>query len=296
MGLEELIAADLLPADVLPRLEFWCHPLAEALIQDAGDLTRPLMVAVSGPPAASKALFTDFLVMKLNEMGFPAIHFRVADFRLSHHARERVAQSVHPLMMYPGLPGTHDTRELERVLTTLRKGELAQPLHIPVFDKAYDVRASFSRWRVLREMPRIVLVSGWTLGVMAQDASSLQQPVNAMEAELDADMTWRRAVNRLVSDEYQPLYGYFDRWVFRKPPDFASVARWIAEDQSQWLKTMEERELEVSEQQRDFASTFTQLCQRLVTELVDVMPTKSDYLLTLNSNRRITSFARQRVS
>jgi len=294
LDFDRLIAAKDLTPKQAAGFSFWAQPLAEALRQDAKEHMRPLIVALAGPPCSSKALFADFLAKALGDSGCPALHVRVRDFRLSKHARERLCETVHPLFAYPGQLGTHDTGELERVLLALRANSLTQPLHIPSFDRAYDVRHAFSKWTVVNTLPRVVLVSGWTLGAVAQEDVALNQPVNDLERERDPDQKWRRATNNMARDHYQPLYGLFDRWVYSKPPSWDAVCQWNQRDHEVWIKRMSDRGVQLSDEQRQGGEIFSQLSQRFALESVARLSRKSDYVLTLDADRRITSFARTR--
>jgi D-glycerate 3-kinase len=129
---------------------------------------------------------------------------------------------------------------------------------------------------------------------VAQEEAALNQPVNDLERERDADQKWRRATNNMVRDHYQPLYGLFDRWVYRKPPSWDAVCQWSQRDNEVWLKRMSDRGVEVSEEQRQGGEIFSQLSQRFALESVARLSRKSDYVLTLDADRRITSFARTR--
>jgi len=218
----------------------------------------------------------------------------MSDFRLSKHARERLTESIHPLFAYPGQVGTHDTAELGRILEALRTNTLAQPLHIPSFDKAYDVRHAFSKWTVVTSLPKVVVVSGWTLGSVAQEGAQLRAPLNAIERDRDPLGHWRKAMNAMIGDHYQPLYGLFDRWVFRKPPSWEAVCSWSATDHERWLKRVVDRGIEPSPVQREGGELRCQLAERVAMGSITRLSGKSDYVLTLDADRRITSFARMR--
>ncbi len=294
MGINDFSSVNGLPKDVIKSLAFWTHPLADALMQDSRGFNRPMMVAMGGPPHSGKSVFAAHLRDRLDEAGYPTVHLRVSDFRLSKHARERMAESVHPLFAYSGQIGSHDTRELERVLLALRAGDVRQPIHIPVYDKQNDVRAAFSQWKVVRETPRIVLVSGWTLGAIAEESHQLTTPVNELERTRDPDGTWRRTVNQIIRDDYQPFYGLFDRWTYGKPPSYAAVCDWIVQDHTLWMEQMAERNADLTDIQKQSAELLCALCERPCLASIERLAAKSDYLLTLGEQRRITSFTRQR--
>ena len=57
---------------------------------------------------------------------------------------------------------------------------------------------------------------------------------------------------------------------------------------------MSDRGVQLSDEQRQGGEIFSQLSQRFALESVARLSRKSDYVLTLDADRRITSFARTR--
>lgn len=298
MDITQIIAEHQVSPDDVKRLQFWALPLADALAEDASACSRPLMVAMPGTPSSSIMVYAAFLISALAERKLSAVTIRIADFELSRAARERLAKDVHPLFIYAGQSGSQDIPELTRVLNTLKAGDLRKPLHIPRFDQLKDVRQPFSKWLVVNEIPDIVFVSGWLLGSIAQHDSELAEPLNRLENEIDPKMTWRKAANQFIKENYQPLHDLFDRWVYFKAPSFETVVKWVGENQIGLRRMAQSRGIEIADI-HDLKSIVSEeyilVIERSMRNSMERSPSRSDYVLTWDANRRLTSFNRQRT-
>ena len=138
-----------------------------------------------------------------------------------------MAIDVHPLFAVRGVPGTHDMALLNRVIESIKAGQVTTH---PVFNKAQDDRDG--QWRTMEPVDVLVL-EGWCLGALPQTESSLAIPVNELEETRDPDGRWRRRVNaELASTDYQRAF-YSDISTFLAVPDMDSVFRWrLQQEQS----------------------------------------------------------------
>jgi D-glycerate 3-kinase len=268
-------------------LEFWTEPLLQTLTDDLTNTERTLFVALTGAPGTGKAPQAFFLADELQARGFKVAMLSVRDFSMSLHAREFLAQRVHPLFINCGIAGTHDMQGLRKVLEALKSDRFEGPIHVPTFDMKFDVRANFSRWNVIDERPDIVLVRGWCLGAIAQESRELAVPVNETEAEEDTGGVFRRAVNDRIRSDYQPLYHFFDRWIVRQAPSFDVVRRW---------RLMDERERRAREGADSGMRTeqeldrYLSLLERTVRDMMRALPPRAHYLFTLNEERQVSSY------
>lgn len=268
-------------------LQFWTEPLLQTLSDDLVNANRTLFVAITGSPGTGKATQSEYLADELRARGFRVASLSVRDFSMSLHAREFLAQRVHPLFINRGVAGTHDMQGLRKVLEALQSESFDGPIHVPTFDMKFDVRANFSRWNVIEQKPDIVLVRGWCLGGIAQESRELAVPVNEVEAQEDPDGIFRRAVNDRIRSDYQPLYHFFDRWVVRQAPSYDVVRRW---------RLIDERERRAREGGDSGVRTehelnrYLSLLERTVRDMMRALPPRAHYLFTLNDERQISSY------
>ena len=129
---------------------------------------------------------------------------------------------MHPLLATRGPPGTHDVALACATLDALRRGDAVR---LPAFDKLADRRVPEARWRDTAGA-ELVVFEGWCLGTPAQPDGALDEPVNALEREEDADGTWRRFCNDALARDYPALWQRIDRLVFLQPPGFDIVPEW----------------------------------------------------------------------
>lgn len=185
---------------------------------------RPWQLALSGLPGSGKSTLARALVAHANHAGWPAVALSLDDFYLPRRARRQLAAHIHPLLATRGVPGTHDLALLRHVLRQLAHADGAHPVAVPRFDKGRDTRQSPSRWPVVREIPRLLILEGWCLGVTAQSGPALTAPINALERIEDADGRWRRYANRRLA-EYLRCWNDADTRVLIQVPDWRTVKR-----------------------------------------------------------------------
>lgn len=216
--------------NVLTIVSKWLR--AELRARRAGE-GRPLCVGVSGPQGSGKTTLVGQLCREWAKCGRRMEALSLDDFYLSRAERRQRALDVHPLFVTRGVPGTHDTALLARVLEGLSAGEGAR---VPRFDKASDDRAPPGQWQCIDPGPiEVVVVEGWCLAVPPETGQDLREPVNDLERLEDAECRWRTAVNDYLASEYRQLFACLDRVVALFAPDFDVVRAWRLE---------QERELE----------------------------------------------------
>ena len=178
-------------------------------------------IGISGAQGSGKSTLAALIAQAITLAGPGAALCSLDDFYLSRARRRALAARVHPLLATRGPPGTHDVALALEVLHGVLDGRRTA---LPRFDKGRDEPLPASRWPVVEGVGTLVL-EGWCLGVQPQPAAALASPVNALEAQEDANGVWRRYVNARCSD-YAPLWRLVDWWIFLAPPDMAAVRRW----------------------------------------------------------------------
>ena len=210
----------------------WHHVARRVLAATSGSAGKPpKVIGVSGSQGSGKSTLAKILVEHLQRSGAKAEAVSLDDFYLTQAERVTLAERVHPMLRTRGVPGTHDTDWLQRVLADVQAG--AQWITLPQFDKARDDRSG------QRHVACDVLVlEGWCLGVTAQDDQALTEPINDLEREADADGRWRRWVNTQIEARYTPLWTAVDFWLQLQPPGFAQVVQWRRQQESQLVEAM----------------------------------------------------------
>ena len=216
--------------------------LANSVLPEAGSdwrtlsiLLTPLLssdkikvIGITGSQGSGKTTFARSLTTSLSSRKPLTVSLSLDDFYLSKTAREELAESVHPLLATRGVPGTHETDLLEKVLNQVTSGGLPKEISLPTFDKARDDRGPNKSAYVGK-----LVLEGWCLGAVAQSAQDLCEPVNDLEREEDSTREWRTWVNSQLQLRYHRLWRKVDFWIRLIPPSFTSVFEWRKQQEEQ---------------------------------------------------------------
>ncbi|MCX7063588.1 MAG: kinase, partial [Proteobacteria bacterium] len=170
-------------------------------------------MAIAGAQGSGKTTLARLMTDELHQVGIRAVVCSLDDFYLERARRVVLSQTVHPLLITRGVPGTHDIDLCLGVLD----GVTRMPTAMPQFDKGPDDRLDPSRWPLAGPVD-VVVIEGWCLGARAQSAADLGAPVNELERDEDPDGRWRRLVNDALALRYQALFARFDKLVFLQVP------------------------------------------------------------------------------
>jgi D-glycerate 3-kinase len=151
-------------------------------------------------------------------------HFSLDDVYLTHAERAALAQHVHPLFATRGPPGTHDLALADRTIAALRDAAPSTQTPLPCFSKAADDRTPEHTWPIFNGRPDAILFDGWCVGALP-DALG-EAPLNALEAEADADGRWRAHIRAELVSTYAAFFAGFEAIVYFKPPSWEIVKRW----------------------------------------------------------------------
>ncbi len=238
----------------------------------------PFVLGVCGAQGSGKSTLAEGLTPRLTAKGLRAATLSIDDLYLSRAERARLGQVVHPLFVTRGVPGTHDAEAGLRLLDAIRAGD---DVVLPRFDKAADDPASMG---TLVKGPLDVLIfEGWCVGARAQDDAALLTPVNALEAERDPDVTWRRFVNLALATDYADLFARIDRLVLLAAPGFEVVRDWRIQQEHELRRRVGEGARTMSD---DEIGVFIQHYERLTRHILSDMPAYADLTLRLDEHRR----------
>ena len=294
--IDAFIAEHSLPVGYREQAQSWFLPLAWQLQDLARHSGGPVKIGLSGSQGSGKSTLAALLTRMLAIWGLRVASLSLDDFYLGRNRRQELADSVHPLLATRGVPGTHELELLVEVLNRLENAREQGAISIPAFDKSRDDRAAPLDWTAGR--PDLILLEGWFVGVSPQAPEALDAPVNRLEAEEDPDGAWRRFVNSRLGEYHDRVFSKFDRLVFLRAPDFASVYRW---------RGLQERKLREKSapdtgagagaimndaQLRRFISHY----ERLTRHALATLPDRADWMFVLDQAQQIVARVDRLVS
>lgn len=262
--------------------------IIEAFIRERLDTgAAPLAVGLCGAQGSGKTTAAATVVAGLEASGLHAVTLSIDDLYLSRAERLALAERVHPLLVTRGVPGTHD---LALGLSLLRQFRARQPLTLPRFDKAQDDRMGDAQWTHDDRPADVLILEGWCVGAVPQDAPDLTLPANALERDHDADGRWRAYVNDQLAGDYQTLFGALDTLILLAAPGFEIVHRWRTQQEDDLAARQPAGSALMDAAQ---ISRFIQHYERLTRHILAEMPARADLTIFLDEDRRVTGSARR---
>jgi D-glycerate 3-kinase len=287
---DRFIRRETLPQAFAAQAERLHLPLAARIADWAlAKAAPPLAVGICGPQGSGKSTLAALLAELLTARGLNTATLSIDDLYLPRADRADLAQQVHPLLRTRGPPGTHDPALGLAVIHALAT-PAATPL--PRFDKSVDDRAAQSAWPVFQGPADIILLEGWCVGARPQSPQTLQAPVNALEAQDDAEGVWRAYVNSALAGAYRPLFARLDRLVLITAPDFTTVRAWRGEQETRLRERLTRAGRDAAETMDAAAlDRFLAHYQRLTAWIARDLPAIADVVVDLDADRWPRSIA-----
>ncbi len=274
-----------LPESYITTANQWFFPLAQQLISLHKSLNRPLVIGVNGSQGSGKSTLSDLLVFLFqHHFDRNAIALSIDDFYLTRQQRRTLADTIHPLLMTRGVPGTHDVSLAIDVINQLVAQQY--PVAIPRFNKAIDDR--HETVDTLTDPVDIIILEGWCIGALPQSLPELDLSINDLEEKEDPDKIWRHYVNQQLAGEYQRLFGLLDTLVMLKAPSFDSVFNWrLEQEQKLGQKAQREQSAQHHVMTPEQVARFIQFYQRITESSLESLPAKTHFLFELDQQRHI---------
>lgn len=245
----------------------------------------PFVLGMCGAQGSGKSTLAGAMARRLDQRGLRSAVLSLDDLYLPHEARARLARETHPLFATRGVPGTHDVEAGSRILDAARAG---RDFVLPRFDKATDDPAPREDWLTVSGPVDVLIFEGWCVGARPQAETDLIRPVNALEADRDADGLWRRRVNAALAGPYAELFARIDRLVLLAAPGFEVVARWRTEQERALRLRVTEQGGDLDRLMSDAqVASFIQHYERLTRWILRDMPLHADMTLNLDEQRRL---------
>lgn len=218
--------------------------------------------------------------------GWNVVVVSIDDLYLTHAERQALGQSVHPLLVTRGVPGTHNAELGISLLTQLRTLSEGDSCKIPAFDKASDDRLPESQWHDIHGPVDLILFEGWCVGCQPVEADALVTPVNDLEANEDTNAQWRTWVNDQLANTYTDWFAMLDYLIMLKVPDMAAVQRWRSEQE----KGNRSNAHGSKDRSLDDAgiARFIQHYERLTKQALTTLPEIANLILEINPAHRVS--------
>lgn len=288
-ALSKFLALHRLPSEFRVTAEQYYLPLA-AELPSLLPPARPLLLGINGAQGTGKSTLAEFLDMATTEcFGWRNAILSIDDFYLTRAERAALAESVHPLLATRGVPGTHDTALLAKLLDQLLNLSPGAKAEVPRFDKANDDRSSEAS--IIEGPLDMIILEGWCVGSPSQDEADLREPVNELENTEDPDGKWRTFVNGSLASAYEPIFNRLDALFFLKAPSFDAVFRWRLEQEQKLADASDGHAGSIMNPEE--VGRFIRYYERLTRHNLLTLPSGSDVVLTLNEEHAVVASDRR---
>ena len=278
--LDRFIAEHRLPDSFRNTATKCYEPLAAWLRPRLAHRTA-FLLGINGAQGTGKSTLAAYLALALGESGHSNVAIlSIDDVYLTKSERQQLSETVHPLLATRGVPGTHDIPLLTDCLSTLRDLKPGENCRLPRFDKAADDRAGEASWPAVPGPVDLVILEGWCVGSIAEPDSGLEVPVNELEADKDADGSWRRYINERLRTDYAAVFANLDVLVFLQAPDFDAILRWRVEQERKLAASAGAKAGSVMNPGQ--VAEFIQYFERITRNNLDVIRSSADIVLELD--------------
>lgn len=236
------------------------------------------LIGVAGAQGSGKT----YVCRQLTAANPRIAHFSLDDVYFTKKERAQLAKRFHPLFATRGPPGTHAVGVALATIAALRKAGPDDETPLPRFDKLSDDRAPEETWPRFRGRPEAILFDGWCLGALPDELG--EAPINALEANEDADGRWRAQVREDLSERYQTFFDLFDEIVFLQAPSFEIVRQWRGHQEEHMLNRV------MTEEERAKLDRFIMYYERITRSML-AGKHRASAIAALDESRKALSIA-----
>ncbi len=271
--------------DKIGQLKNFYLPLCNMIQKNYFKNKKTRIIGLSGGQGSGKSTISNILKIIL-KFGYnlETVIFSIDDFYKTLNERRKMAQEEDPLFLTRGVPGTHDTSFLMKVLIDLKKTKFKK-IFIPKFDKSIDDRKPKKTWQKIEKKPHIVIFEGWCVGATPQKNKDLLVPINILEKEKDKKRNWRNAVNKTLKFEYKKIFNFIDKIIFLKVPSFKYVYNWRLLQEKKLKITAKGKRIMKEGQLKNFIMYY----ERLTRHMLKNLQKTADVIIKIDKKHRLKS-------
>ncbi len=264
----------------ISQLNRYYLPITKMIYDDFKKNNNPRIIGLSGGQGSGKSTVSKILKIILKEKyNLEVVAFSIDDFYKTFDDRKKMSKTVSNLFLTRGVPGTHDTTFLLKILINLKK-KLFKKVLVPKFDKSRDDRCKKKEWIKVKKKPNIIIFEGWCVGALPERKSSLSRPLNDLERFKDQNQRWRNKINYELQTSYKKIFKLIDFLIFLKVPSFKYVYKWRALQEKKLKKNSKGKKIMSKKQVKEFVMFY----ERLTRNMLKSLDAKSDLTLNLNTN------------
>jgi D-glycerate 3-kinase len=265
------------------------HALTERYIADAAPIVKwvraeldktmgaPFCLGLNGAQGSGKSTLAAYLAAAFERDGISVAVVSIDDFYLSPQKRNRLANTVHPLLKTRGVPGTHSILQAINAVELFKK---KQKFTLPRFDKSKDQPFKTCDWLRVETPPNILIFEGWCVGLKPEPITRLSDPVNSLESKHDGSGVYRHFVNACLAEDYQQLFTQFDKLIYLDVKTFDRVYQW---------RLLQERQLRLKSglgMSDNEIAEFIKYFERLTLWGLASLPEQSDLTIHIDNAHR----------
>jgi len=268
----------------LGQLKNFYIPICEKIYQDFKKNKKIKIIGLTGGQGAGKSTITQIIKLILSyKYNLNVAYFSIDDFYKTLKERKKLSKNIHKLFKTRGVPGTHDTKLLEKTFSDLTKKKF-KPVLIPIFDKSKDDRAPKKKWKKINKQPHIIIFEGWCVGARPQKNKDLIKPINILEEKEDSKLIWRKKVNKELKNEYSKIFNKINRLIFLKVPSFECVYKWRLLQEAKLKLTSKGKKIMSIAQVRQFIMYYERITMHMLINLTS----KAYAVLYLDNKHRFS--------
>jgi D-glycerate 3-kinase len=271
--------------DKIGQLKKFYLPISELIFKKFNNKKKTIIIGLSGGQGSGKSTIARILKLILKQKyNLNTINISIDDYYKTSKERKKMSLKVNKLFLTRGVPGTHDVKLLSKHLKALKKLSF-NSLKIPKFDKSLDDRLPKKKWSHIKKKQDIVIFEGWCIGAKAENKNKLKKPINILERNEDANLTWRKKVNYELNNSYGKIFRLIDSLIFLKVPSFQYVYKW---------RLLQEKKIKLRSKSKKIMNNleikkFIMFYERTTKNMIKNLSKKANILIALDKKHKLKS-------